>query len=191
MLICAVQASADTLQVTTKLFPLCQVISKDIDHLYMSGDEEERKSIQQTSHMFAAQITQLLFKVPRVLLLLLKTNDCLRSVDLALGEVSLRSFWPHCIQVGSCTCKDCKVACCLYNRWEICLFPSASIHKECKITCCPIKHMLIPSILINFQSHACCDGTFVKVSLVLELCTGCPSVCQLTAMYVAISKPAC
>lgn len=64
-----------------------QVISKDIDHLYMSGDEEERKSIQQTSQNFAAQITQLLFKVPRVLLLLLKTNDCLRSVDLALGEV--------------------------------------------------------------------------------------------------------
>ena len=68
-------------------FFILQVISKDIDHLYMSGDEEERKSIQQTSHMFAAQITQLLFKVPRVLLLLLKTNDCLRSVDLALGEV--------------------------------------------------------------------------------------------------------
>ena len=65
-----------------------QVISKDIDHLYMSGDDEERKAIQQTSQMFAAQITQLLFKVPRVLLLLLKTNDCLRSVDLALGEVS-------------------------------------------------------------------------------------------------------
>ncbi len=67
--------------------PRVQVISKDIDHLYMSGDDEERKSIQQTSQMFAAQITQLLFKVPRVLLLLLKTNDCLRSVDLALGEV--------------------------------------------------------------------------------------------------------
>lgn len=63
------------------------MISKDINHLYMSGDEEERNSIQQTSQMFAAQITQLLFKVPRVLLLLLKTNDCLRSVDLALGEV--------------------------------------------------------------------------------------------------------
>ncbi|DBA69933.1 hypothetical protein WJX79_001480 [Trebouxia sp. C0005] len=66
--------------------PWDEVISKDIDHLYMSGDEEERKSIQETSQMFAAQITQLLFKVPRVLLLLLKTNDCLRSVDLALGE---------------------------------------------------------------------------------------------------------
>ena len=69
-------------------FLVCrQVISKDIDRLYMSGDDEERKAIQQTSQMFAAQITQLLFKVPRVLLLLLKTNDCLRSVDLALGEV--------------------------------------------------------------------------------------------------------
>ena len=75
-------------------YPL-QVISKDIDHLYMSGDEEERKSIQQTSQMFAAQITQLLFKVPRVLLLLLKTNDCLRSVDLALGEVITLVTSPH------------------------------------------------------------------------------------------------
>ena len=75
-------------------YPL-QVISKDIDHLYMSGDEEERKSIQQTSQMFAAQITQLLFKVPRVLLLLLKTNDCLRSVDLALGEVLTLVTCPH------------------------------------------------------------------------------------------------
>ena len=69
------------------LHAVLQVVSKDIDHLYMSGDDEERKAIQQTSQMFAAQITQLLFKVPRVLLLLLKTNDCLRSVDLALGEV--------------------------------------------------------------------------------------------------------
>ena len=64
----------------------------------MSGDEEERKSIQQTSQAFAAQITQLLFKVPRVLLLLLKTNDCLRSVDLALGEVTAPASVPfqHC-----------------------------------------------------------------------------------------------
>ena len=62
----------------------------------MSGDEEERKSIQQTSQMFAAQITQLLFKVPRVLLLLLKTNDCLRSVDLALGEVRVVEYLPSC-----------------------------------------------------------------------------------------------
>ena len=77
-----------------------QVISKDIDHLYMSGDEEERNSIQQTSQMFAAQITQLLFKVPRVLLLLLKTNDCLRSVDLALGEVRSNNAHP-CFQFAA------------------------------------------------------------------------------------------
>ena len=79
------------------------MISKDIDHLYMSGDEEERKSIQQTSQMFAAQITQLLFKVPRVLLLLLKTNDCLRSVDLALGEVTSLVPCPRtCLQPVPC-----------------------------------------------------------------------------------------
>lgn len=84
---------------------MCQVISKDIDHLYMSGDEEERKSIQQTSQMFAAQITQLLFKVPRVLLLLLKTNDCLRSVDLALGEVRTAYFFtPLLPEQGALNC---------------------------------------------------------------------------------------
>ena len=89
---------------------VCQVISKDVDHLYMSGDDEERQSIQQTSQVFAAQITQLLFKVPRVLLLLLKTNDCLRSVDLALGQVSHPSvtwfgcrFWQIYSKLASCS----------------------------------------------------------------------------------------
>ncbi len=83
----------------------------------MSGDEEERKSIQQTSQMFAAQITQLLFKVPRVLLLLLKTNDCLRSVDLALGEVRVVGY---------------LLSCCVMSVQEVytstqlkCSFPSA------------------------------------------------------------------
>ena len=32
------------------------------------------------------EISDLLLRIPRELLLLLKTNDCLRSVDLCLGE---------------------------------------------------------------------------------------------------------
>lgn len=36
---------------------------------------------------FAQEITELLLRMPRPLLLLLKTNDCLRSVDYALGQV--------------------------------------------------------------------------------------------------------
>lgn len=35
----------------------------------------------------AREISSLLWRIPRELLLLLKTNDCLRSVDHALGQV--------------------------------------------------------------------------------------------------------
>ena len=38
---------------------------------------------------FSKEISNLLWRVPRELLLLLKTNDCLRSVDHALGQVIL------------------------------------------------------------------------------------------------------
>ena len=40
---------------------------------------------------FSKEISNLLWRVPRELLLLLKTNDCLRSVDHALGQVSFRT----------------------------------------------------------------------------------------------------
>ena len=107
-----------------------QVISKDIDHLYMSGDEEERKSIQQTSQMFAAQITQLLFKVPRVLLLLLKTNDCLRSVDLALGEVRDKYTISYVLQ---CVYNIQSVYC-VYRVYTECIQSVYRAYTECLLS---------------------------------------------------------
>lgn len=44
-------------------------------------------SLQGFAAQFAQEITELLLRMPRSLLLLLKTNDCLRSVDYALGQV--------------------------------------------------------------------------------------------------------
>lgn len=41
--------------------------------------------IQGYAAIYAKQIGDLLLRMPRPLLLLLKTNDCLRSVDLSLG----------------------------------------------------------------------------------------------------------
>jgi hypothetical protein len=38
------------------------------------------------AQQFAADAAKLLQRVPRALLLLLKTNDCLRSVDASLGQ---------------------------------------------------------------------------------------------------------
>ena len=43
--------------------------------------------IMSTSQQFAKEISSLLQRVPRALLLLLKTNDCLRAIDVALGQV--------------------------------------------------------------------------------------------------------
>lgn len=41
--------------------------------------------LQANAAIYARQIGDLLLRMPRPLLLLLKTNDCLRSVDLSLG----------------------------------------------------------------------------------------------------------
>lgn len=41
--------------------------------------------IQGYAQIYARQIGEMLLRMPRPLLLLLKTNDCLRSVDLSLG----------------------------------------------------------------------------------------------------------
>ena len=50
--------------------------------------------MQGYAQQYAREISTLLWKVPREVLLLLKTNDCLRSVDLALGQVS--TLHAHC-----------------------------------------------------------------------------------------------
>ena len=43
--------------------------------------------VHRYAQQFAADAAKLLQRVPRALLLLLKTNDCLRSVDASLGQV--------------------------------------------------------------------------------------------------------
>lgn len=49
--------------------------------------EEGRKKIRASAAAHAHEVSRLLFRVPRALLLLLKTNDCLRTVDSCLGQV--------------------------------------------------------------------------------------------------------
>ena len=78
-----------------------------MDHLYLPTSEEGRRQLQQNAAKFAKQITNMLWRVPRPLLLLLKTNDCLRTVDGCLGQVrpslflntrseSCKKFCPVC-----------------------------------------------------------------------------------------------
>ena len=53
--------------------------------LRLRGDELERRVIAENAQRYAAEITRLLRDMPRPLLLLLKTNDCLRALDRELG----------------------------------------------------------------------------------------------------------
>lgn len=54
----------------------------------MPTSEEGRRKIQGYAAQFAKEISNMLRRIPRPLLLLLKTNDCLRTVDSCLGQVS-------------------------------------------------------------------------------------------------------
>jgi len=56
-----------------------------VDHLSLTGSRDEKNMLQGYAAIYAKQIGDLLLRMPRPLLLLLKTNDCLRSVDLSLG----------------------------------------------------------------------------------------------------------
>ncbi|KAL4422859.1 hypothetical protein ABPG75_009056 [Micractinium tetrahymenae] len=56
------------------------------ERLKLKYTEQEKEAIQDYAAQYAREIGELLRRMPRPLLLLLKTNDCLRAVDLALGS---------------------------------------------------------------------------------------------------------
>ena len=67
--------------------PWEEITRKTANHLYIPRSPSERQMLQQRAQAFAKEINELLGRMPPDLLLLLKTNDCLRAVDLALGQV--------------------------------------------------------------------------------------------------------
>ncbi|KXZ42167.1 hypothetical protein GPECTOR_192g313 [Gonium pectorale] len=63
-----------------------QILSARSDHLTVERSPQTRQVAQAYMAAYGREISGLLQRMPRPLLLLLKTNDCLRSVDFALGE---------------------------------------------------------------------------------------------------------
>jgi aarF domain-containing kinase len=59
--------------------------SGDTETLRFTGSAEQKKETAENAKQYTDEISEILRKIPRELLLILKTNDCLRSVDLALG----------------------------------------------------------------------------------------------------------
>ncbi|XP_049934027.1 putative ABC1 protein At2g40090 isoform X3 [Nymphaea colorata] len=68
--------------------PWNRVIDPAVDHLFLQGNASDREELQLFMQMYASQyfvqISELLRRLPRVILLMLKTNDCLRSVNHSL-----------------------------------------------------------------------------------------------------------
>lgn len=65
-----------------------QIIKGSSDHLRVgAGGEAEREQLSGLAQQYAREAAQMMQRMPRPLLLLMKTNDCLRSVDRELGQV--------------------------------------------------------------------------------------------------------
>ncbi|KAK4277837.1 hypothetical protein QN277_015771 [Acacia crassicarpa] len=74
--------------------PWNRVVDRAVDHLVIQGSESERSELQMYASQYFPQISELLSRLPRVILLMLKTNDCLRSVNNALLQgSSMETFY--------------------------------------------------------------------------------------------------
>lgn len=73
--------------------PWKSVIDPSVGHLVLDGNNADRSEVQMYASLYFPQISELLRRLPRVILLMLKTNDCLRAVNHALvGGSPLESF---------------------------------------------------------------------------------------------------
>ncbi|XXG70323.1 hypothetical protein AAC387_Pa06g3106 [Persea americana] len=68
--------------------PWNRVADPAVDHLVIKGDESDRSELQMYASQYFSEISELLRRLPRVILLLLKTNDCLRAVNNSLLQGS-------------------------------------------------------------------------------------------------------
>ncbi|XP_058007798.1 putative ABC1 protein At2g40090 [Hevea brasiliensis] len=68
--------------------PWNRVVDTAVDHLVIQGNDSERSELQMYASQYFPQISELLRRLPRVILLMLKTNDCLRAVNSSLLQGS-------------------------------------------------------------------------------------------------------
>ncbi|CAK9135788.1 unnamed protein product [Ilex paraguariensis] len=74
--------------------PWNRVIDPAVDHLVFQGNDSDKSELQMYASQYFSQITELLRRLPRDILLMLKTNDCLRAVNNSLIQgASLEMFF--------------------------------------------------------------------------------------------------
>ncbi|XP_050250767.1 putative ABC1 protein At2g40090 isoform X2 [Quercus robur] len=64
--------------------PWNKVVDPSVDHLVIKSNDGDRSELQMYASQYFPQISELLRRLPRVILLMLKTNDCLRAVNSSL-----------------------------------------------------------------------------------------------------------
>lgn len=73
--------------------PWNKVVDPSVDHLVIKSNDGDRSELQMYASQYFPQISELLRRLPRVILLMLKTNDCLRAVNSSLLQASsLQTF---------------------------------------------------------------------------------------------------
>uniref|UniRef100_A0A2N9GL70 ABC1 atypical kinase-like domain-containing protein n=1 Tax=Fagus sylvatica TaxID=28930 RepID=A0A2N9GL70_FAGSY len=75
--------------------PWDKVVDPSVDHLVIKGNDSDRSELQMYASEYFPQISELLRRLPRVILLMLKTNDCLRAVNNSLVKsctISIEMF---------------------------------------------------------------------------------------------------
>ncbi|XP_004500484.1 putative ABC1 protein At2g40090 [Cicer arietinum] len=73
--------------------PWNRVVDPSMDHLVIQGSESDRSELQMYASEYFHEISELLRRLPRVILLMMKTNDCLRAVNNTLLQgSSLETF---------------------------------------------------------------------------------------------------
>ncbi|MCD7452485.1 hypothetical protein HAX54_017024 [Datura stramonium] len=72
--------------------PWNKVIDPSVDHLVVKGTDSDRSELQMYASQYFPQITELLRRLPRVILLMLKTNDCEQLMESLIQRPSVESF---------------------------------------------------------------------------------------------------
>ncbi|KAL2333357.1 hypothetical protein Fmac_014570 [Flemingia macrophylla] len=74
--------------------PWNRVVDPSMDHLVIQGNDSDRLELQMYASQYFNEISELLRRLPRVILLMMKTNDCLRAVNNSLLQgSSLETFF--------------------------------------------------------------------------------------------------
>lgn len=132
-----------------------QITRRESDHLRIGGSEAEKEQLRMEAQRVGKQISALLWRIPRELLLLLKTNDCLRSVDHALGQVcatrqhcSASGLLSSAQHVGSWATRSLRI--------QICAMKSCHGWMSSHIII--IALLFFYTILQRWPLRACCGG---------------------------------